>query len=89
MTHPKISTYLAKIGRKGGRKSKRQLDPATAKKMVLVREARRAYKKYHAQCFWSYDPHLLITSEQLNWVGRQLLNHGGMKLWELGNKLCQ
>ncbi|GEM_PF-962812 len=34
--------YLAEIGRRGGTKSRRILDPATARRMVAIREARRA-----------------------------------------------
>ena len=37
-----VKAYLAEIGRRGGRKSRRALDPETARAMVRVREARRA-----------------------------------------------
>lgn len=84
----KVVKYLSEIGRKGGRKSKRLLDPQTARQMVMVRESRRAFKKYYHQCFWSYDPNLVITKDDVNWVGSQLLNYGGMEVWDLGNKLC-
>ncbi len=84
-----VRNYLAKIGRHGGRKSKRNLDSYTAKKMVMVREAKKAFKKYYNQCFWSYDPDLNINLSNVHWVGEQLLKHGGMSLWELGNKLCR
>jgi hypothetical protein len=35
-------TYFADIGRRGGIKSRRSLDPETARRMVAIREARRA-----------------------------------------------
>ena len=35
--------FLAAIGRRGGIKSRRTLDPETARAMVQVREARRAF----------------------------------------------
>jgi hypothetical protein len=38
----KIRRYLAEIGARGGRKSRRKLDPETAREMVRVREAKRA-----------------------------------------------
>ena len=38
----KIQRYLAEIGGRGGRKSRRTLDPETARQMVRVREAKRA-----------------------------------------------
>jgi hypothetical protein len=37
-----VRRYLAKIGRRGGIRSRRILDPETAQRMVAVREARRA-----------------------------------------------
>jgi hypothetical protein len=82
-----ISSYLSKIGRKGGQKSKRKLSPETAQ--LMVREAKRAFKKYYTQCFWSYDPKMKITANDVKWVGRELLKNGGMSVWKLGNKLCQ
>ena len=40
-----LSRYLAEIGRRGGIKSRRVLEPETARQMVRVREARRAIKR--------------------------------------------
>jgi len=57
--------------------------------MVRVREARKAFRDLHAQCFWSYDPALKIGKEDVAWVGEQLMKHGGWKEWELGAKLCR
>ena len=37
-----VRKYLAEIGRRGGIKSRRVLDPETARRMVAIREARRA-----------------------------------------------
>ncbi len=83
-----IQRYLAKIGSKGGRKSRRQLSPAEARRMVRVREARRAYRRYQAQCFWSFDPDYKITAEDIPWVADQLKKHGDRSAWETANKLC-
>lgn len=80
--------YLRQIGKRGGQKSRRSLDSTTAQKMVLLREARKAFKKHYARCFWSYSPNIKITFDDLTWVGRQLIKHGDLKLWELGKKLC-
>jgi len=84
-----IIGYLASIGRRGGRKSKRPLDSATAKQMVMVREAKKAFNKYHAECFWSFDPDLRITKQDVSWVAEQLMKHGSRKCWEVGRSLCQ
>ena len=83
-----IREYLAEIGRRGGRKSRRALDPETARAMVRVREARRAYRKFHARCFWSYDPDYRIRVADVPWVAEQLRKHGGHDAWEVAAKLC-
>lgn len=84
-----VAAYLSIIGRKGGLKSRRKLDPQTAQNMVRIREARRAFKKYHAQCFWSYDPGYTIQQNDITWVGQQLMKNGNRKLWMIGAKLCR
>jgi len=40
-----LRKYLAEIGRRGGIKSRRALDPETARRMVAIREARRAARR--------------------------------------------
>jgi len=83
-----VRTYLAEIGRKGGRRSKRQLDSETAREMVRVREARRAYRRYHSRCFWSFDPEYVIRAADVAWVADRLRRHGGRQAWDLARKLC-
>lgn len=78
-----IRKYLAEIGRKGGAKSRRTLDPEQARAMVRVREARRAYRKYHAQCFWSCAPDYPIGPADVAWVAEQLMKYGGHQAWPL------
>ena len=83
-----VKTYLAEIGRRGGRKSRRVLDPETARAMVRVREARRVYRRFHAKCFWSFDPDYRIGLSDVAWVAEQLRKHGGRDAWEAAEKLC-
>jgi hypothetical protein len=85
----KVRAYLAEIGRRGGRKSRRTLDPAAARAMVKVREARRAYRRFHTRCFWSYDPELVVGPEDVAWVAEQLRKHGGREAWEIAGRLCR
>ena len=40
-----IRKYLAEIGRRGGIRSRRVLEPETARRMVAIREARRAVRR--------------------------------------------
>jgi len=54
-----------------------------------VREARRAYRSFHAECFWSFDPEYRIGSSDIAWVAEQLRKHGGRDAWETAGKLCR
>ena len=83
-----VKAYLAEIGRRGGRKSRRVLDPETARAMVRVREARRAFLRFQAECFWSFDPEYRIGSSDVAWVAEQLRKHGGRDAWDAAGKLC-
>jgi hypothetical protein len=84
-----VRKYLAQIGSRGGRKSRRELDPVQAQAMVRVREARRAYCTYHARCFWSCPPNLEIGAADVTWVIEQLMRYGGREAWEKGAHLCR
>lgn len=85
----KIQRYLAEIGQRGGRRSRRILDPETARRMVLVREARRAFRRFYVTCFWSYRPDLVITAADVPWVAEQLMKHGNREAWSVGSRLCR
>lgn len=83
-----VRDYLAEIGRRGGRKSRRSLDPETARAMVRLREARRAYRRFHAECFWSYDPDYHVGPADVAWVAERLRRHGGREAWTVARSLC-
>jgi hypothetical protein len=57
--------------------------------MVRVREARRAYARFHARCFWSFAPDRVITLADVPFVADQLMKHGGREGWEIGARLCR
>ena len=84
-----IHEYLAEIGRRGGRKSRRTLDPETARAMVRVREARRAFREFHATCFWSYRKDLDIGLTDVDWVADTLRKNGDMRAWRRAGRLCR
>lgn len=84
-----ISRYLARIGARGGRKSRRSLDSGTARTMVNVREARRAFRRFRSTCFWSYRPDLEIGAADVPWVAEQLMKHGNREAWGAGARLCR
>ena len=83
-----VAKYLARIGARGGRKSRRTLDPDTARSMVRVREARRAFHRFRSICFWSCRPDLTIRAGDVTWVAEQLMKHGNRDAWRIGAKLC-
>ena len=84
-----VRDYLARIGRRGGLKSRRTLDSATARRMVAVRQARRAFRRFHASCFWSYRSDLAIGPDDIEWVAEQLMKHGNRDAWWIGKSLCR
>jgi len=84
-----VRRYLAEIGARGGRKSRRTLDPETARTMVRVREARRAFRRFRSACFWSYRPDLQIGVDDIRWVAEQLMKHGNREAWRTGARLCR
>jgi hypothetical protein len=86
---PTVRSYLSAIGRLGGRKSRRSLPTGTARDMVRIREARRAFRRFHTQCFWSYDPDYRVTLHDVPWVADQLMKFGGRTGWEIGARLCR
>lgn len=86
---PEIRSYLAEIGRRGGRRSRRILQPDTARRMVQLREARRAFKGFHARCFWSSSKNYVVTADDIPWVARRLMTYGGREGWRIGARLCR
>jgi hypothetical protein len=86
---PEVRAYLAEIGRRGGRRSRRVLPRETARRMVRLREARRAFKRFYARCFWSSPKSYVVTMEDIPWVARQLMTHGGRDGWRTGASLCR
>ena len=83
-----VSAYLADIGRKGGKKSRRCLSPEDARNMVRIREARRAFREFYAQCFWDMRPDMKITLADVPEIARGLRQNGGRRGFLLAAKLC-
>ena len=84
-----VRRYLSQIGRRGGQRSRRKLGAEEARQMVRVREARRAYRRFHAQCFWSSPPDLKVGKADVDCVVDRLQRHGGRTAWEVAGKLCR
>lgn len=57
--------------------------------MVRLREARRAFRRFHTRCFWWCDPNYTVTLAAIPWVAEQLMKFGGREGWEAGARLCR
>ncbi len=53
-------------------------DPATEPRLA---RARRAFREHFAGCFWSSDPAMEITEEDIPFVIAGLRKNGGHKEW--------
>lgn len=62
------------------------------KEKQLARAAGRAqeiFRQYHAQCFWHYDPCLVITPENISLVIEGLRKYGGKQGMALAEELAE
>lgn len=84
-----ISRYLSEIGRRGGQRSHRSLPSDTARDMVRIREARKAFRSFHAQCFWYMREDMKITLQDIPEIVRGLRQNGGRQGFLLAAKLCR
>ena len=84
-----IRRYLSEIGRRGGTKSRRTLSSQTAREMVRLREARRAFRRFQTSCFWSYDPNRAVGASDIPWIVTQLQRYGDRRAWEAALRLCR
>jgi hypothetical protein len=86
---PEVRAYLAEIGRRGGTRSRRVLHSETAREMVRLREAKRAFARFRARCFWSCPKEYVVKAADIPWVARQLMTYGGREGWQIGARLCR
>ena len=84
-----VREYLSAIGRKGGARSRRRLSSEDARDMVRVREARRAFRRFYAQCFWYMRPDLEVTLADIPEIVRGLRQNGGRQGFFLAARLCR
>ena len=51
--------------------------------------ARRAFREFYVQCFWSWQEDPEITEETIPLIVRVLRIHGGTKGYDLAAELCR
>lgn len=57
--------------------------------MVRVREARKAFRAFHAQCFWYMREDMQIGLQDIPEIVRGLRQNGGRQGFLLAAKLCR
>lgn len=57
--------------------------------MVRVREARRAFRDFYAQCFWYLHPDMQVTLRDVPEIVRGLRRNGGRKGFLVAARLCR
>lgn len=57
--------------------------------MVRIREARKAFHAFHAQCFWYMREDMKITIQDIPEIARGLRQNGGRQGFLLAAKLCR
>ncbi len=51
--------------------------------------ARRAFKEFYAQCFWSSDPDHQVVEADLPWIICNLRANGGHRGYRIVAELCR
>jgi hypothetical protein len=60
----------------------------TAARQRRLELARKAFKEFYAQCFWSYREDAEITEDKIPFVIRGLREHGGLAGYQIAAELC-
>ncbi len=82
-----MKSYLAQMGSIGGKKSRRQLKPEQARRMVAVREAQKAYDAHRHVYFWSSPDGMKIREESVPFVVKGLMSEGNRHAFELARRI--
>ena len=79
----------AEINRCGGEQRKCAPSHEDAQEVVRIREARLAFRQYHAQCFWFMREDMQISATDIPEIAKGLRLHGGHRGMELAERLCR
>jgi hypothetical protein len=78
---------VSDAGRLGGQRSRRRLSAESARAMVCVREARKAFRMHYLRCFWWARADVVIRLPDVPWVADGLRKHGGREGWRQAARL--
>lgn len=82
-----LRSYLSKIGKIGGSRSKRKLSSSDSFKMLALREASRAFKEYKKTCFWSFPNDFQVTQNNIPLISKTLKEQGNRKAFLKAQKI--
>lgn len=82
-----VKKFMARIGSRGGKKSRRKLTPEQARRMVAVREAQKAYDRHRHEYFWYAKEGLTIKEEGVPFVIKGLMNEGNRAAFEKARRI--
>ena len=60
----------------------------TAARQRRLELAKKAFREFYAQCFWSYREDTEITEDIIVFVIRGLREHGGLAGYRIAAQLC-
>ena len=78
----------ANSGRISGMDETEQSLHQTAVLQCRLDLARKAFREFYAQCFWSYREDAEITEDKIEFVIRGLREHGGLAGHRIAAELC-
>jgi hypothetical protein len=61
----------------------------TANRQRRLDLARKAFREFYAQCFWSYREDAEITEDKIAFVVRGLREPGGLAGYQVAAELCR
>ena len=61
----------------------------TAVRQRRLDVARKAFREFYAQCFWSYREDAEITEDKIAFVIRGLREHGGLAGYRIAAEICR
>ena len=64
-------------------------NPGDVARQRRLELARKAFRDFHVQCFWSYREETEITEDKIPFVIRGLREHGGLAGYRIAAELCQ
>ncbi len=82
-----VKQFMARIGSRGGKKSRRTLTKEQARRMVAVREAQKAFDRHRHEYFWYSPDGLLIEEEGVPFVIKGLMNEGNRAAFEKARRI--